>query len=123
MDTENLALKTKLSVLWLFTEMAFVDFSILASMELGTKQAGPEELLQSVIILLPPLVMAFLSLTLKDKANRWANIIVGIVFAGFMLIASSIGLAQTAAYSILMILSGFVATVLIVWYAYKWPKG
>jgi len=92
-------------------------------MELGTKQAGPEELLQSVIILLPPLVMAFLSLTLKDKANRWANIIVGIVFAGFMLIASSIGLAQTAAYSILMILSGFVATVLIVWYAYKWPKG
>jgi len=123
MDTENLALKTKLSVLWLFTEVAFVDFSILAGMELGAKQAGPEELLLSAIILLVPLVMAFLSLTLKDSTNRWANIIVGIVFASFMLIASGISLAQRVTYSILMILSGLVATVLIVWYAYKWTKG
>jgi len=123
MDTENLALKTKLSVLWLFTEVAFVDFSILAGMELGAKQAGPEELLLSAIILLVPLVMAFLSLTLKDSTNRWANIIVGIVFASFMLIASGISLAQRVTYSILMILSGLVATVLIVRYAYKWTKG
>jgi len=119
---ENLFYKLRLSVLWLFTGVAILDFSILASMELGAKQAGPEELLLSAIILLVPLVMAFLSLTLKDSTNRLANIIVGIVFAGFMLIAVVL-LAQSAAYSMLMMLSGLVATVLIVWYAYKWPKG
>ena len=38
------------------------------------------------IILAIPILMSFLSLTLKDKANRWANIIIGIFFTGFNLI-------------------------------------
>ena len=32
------------------------------------------------ILMVIPIVMVFLSLTLKNPANRWANIIVAIVF-------------------------------------------
>jgi hypothetical protein len=83
---------------------------------------GPELLLGFSIILLVPSVMAFLSLTLKDSTNRWANIIVGIVWIGLSLndlYTYLTKLSAYSAYSILMWLSGRVATVLIVWYAWK----
>jgi hypothetical protein len=39
----------------------------------------------AILFLIAPL-MAFLSLTLKDSINRWANIIVGIVITAFGLL-------------------------------------
>ena len=63
--------------------------------------------------------MAFLSLTLKDSMNRWANIIVGIVYTALNLISL---IDALAVHGILMWVSGAVATALIVWYAWKWPK-
>jgi hypothetical protein len=80
---------------------------------------GPEVLFVLAAILLVPLVMAFLTLTLKDKANRWTNIIVGIVFVGL----GALNFADPAmhtAHGILMSIALFIAPVLIVWYAYKW---
>jgi hypothetical protein len=117
-------------VLWLFYEVAFVVDMLLGFMEPGAveqvmagevegMQIGPELLLLFAIVLLVPLVMAFLSLTLKDSINRWANIIMGAVFTGLMLIALVELLAQPAAYSILLTLSKVVAGALIVWYALK----
>ena len=68
----------------------------------------------------PPSVMVFLSLTLKAKANRWANIIVGIVYlgvlGGFFLMGEN-----PAWYIVYNIVEG-VLIALIVWYAWKWPK-
>jgi hypothetical protein len=69
--------------------------------------------------MLGPLVMAFLSLTLEDSINRWANIIVGIVYTALNLISL---IDALTAHGILMWVSGAVATALIVWYAWKWPK-
>jgi hypothetical protein len=117
-------------VLWLFYEVAFVVDMLLGFMEPGAveqvmagevegMQIGPELLLLFAIVLLVPLVMAFLSLTLKDFINRWANIIMGAIFTGLMLIALVELLAQPAAYSILLTLSKVVAGALIVWYALK----
>lgn len=79
-------------------------------------------LVLAISMLIPP-VLAFLSLALKDKVNRWANIILGIVFAGFAIIFPLDYLAQQSAYSGFMILIGIVqvvTTALIVWYAWKW---
>ena len=83
---------------------------------------GPEVLLLFAILLLVPLIMAFLSLTLKNPTNRWANIIVGIVFTGVQLFALIETLAQPSAWTILMEISKVVVAALIVWYAWKWPK-
>jgi len=123
--------KVRVSVLWLFYAVAFLVVMILASFEPGVlkqfldtgemegMKIGPEILLLFAVLLLVPLVMAFVSVTLRDSVNRWANIVVGIVFAGFQLVALIGTLAQPSAWAILMESSKVVAPALIVWYAWK----
>ena len=91
----------------------------LLSGEIGGEKIGPEMLLLFATIVLVPLTMAFLSLTLKNSANRWASIIVGIVFVVIQVVALSETAAQPSAWMILMELSKLVAPALIVWYAWK----
>ena len=67
--------------------------------------------------------MAWLSLTLKDSANRWTNVVLGILLA----IAFVYGLVESASkgHSAAVLVDksiGFVALALIVWYAWRWPK-
>ena len=133
---ENLALRTKLSVLWLFWIFGFLVHMFLALFEKGVIeqiiagefvgiQITSGAMLFFAIFMLVPLVMAPVSLILKDKANRWANVIVGIVYTG-LCVFDSIGTAifdisALSAYAILMYISHIVASALIVWYAWKWP--
>ncbi len=78
-------------MLWLFSAVAFLAHQILVLLEPGVMaqimagevegtKIGPELILLFAILFLVPLIMAFLSLTLKDPINRLANIIVGAVF-------------------------------------------
>ena len=120
---DDLIWKVRISVLWLIYDVALLVYMILESAELGVvEQAGPELLLLFAVVLLVPLVMAFLSLTLKGSMNRWVNIIVGIVYAVFELLALSEVAVKPSAWAILMILSKLVVLALVVWYAWKWPK-
>ncbi len=119
--------KIKIAVLWLIYAVVGVGSGffmlweegvieqIIAGEIMGT-EITPEIILVDTIFLLIPLVMAFLSLTLKDSINRWANIIVSIFSIGLMLFAFT---ELTAPYAILMNLSMIVAAALIVWYAWK----
>jgi hypothetical protein len=123
--------KIKISVLWLFYTVAFLAVLQLGSLEPGVLQEflstgeiegmkiTPELLLFFAILMLVPLAMAFLSLTLKDSTNRWANIIVGIVYTGFQLFALIETMAKPSAYAVLMELTKVVVPALIVWYAWK----
>jgi uncharacterized membrane protein HdeD (DUF308 family) len=130
---ENLALKIKISILWLFYVVALVAYMTLAGFEPGALEqvmAGeidgmkitPELMLLFAILFLAPLIMAVLTLTLKDKANRWTNLIVGTVFVIIQIAALAETLAQPSAWTILMEISKLIAPALILWYAYKWPK-
>jgi hypothetical protein len=124
--------KVKISVLWLIIDVAYLADLVLGFMEpgflqqfltsgeiLGTK-IGLEFLFVTAVALLVPLVMAFLSLTLKNSINRWINIIVGVVYVALWIIALIGPLAQhPVAYSILITLSKLVASAVIVWYAYN----
>ena len=75
--------------------------------------------LVSAIWMTIPVVMLFLSLTLNYKANRWSNIIVAI----FFVVLNLIGLGSYPwGYDKFLIIVGFVFNILIVWYAWKWPK-
>ena len=122
--------KIKVSVLWLFASIAFLAHQIILLMEPGIiaqLMAGIAEgqkissgtILFSSILMLIPMIMAFLSLTLKGSLNRWLNIIVGTVFAVLWFI--SVTEAAKSAYwgGALMTLSAAVASALIVWYAWK----
>jgi hypothetical protein len=117
-------------VLWLFASIAFLAHQILVLMEPGIiaqlmageaegQKIGPELILFFAILMLVPMVMAFLSLTLKGSMNRWLNIIVGSVFAVFWFVGV-VDAAQSAYWGgALMTLSAIVASVLIVWYSWK----
>ena len=127
---ENLALKIRLSVLWIFMAVAFyrcthyldpgVIEEILAGMH--AQWQSPEMLLLVALFWLISFTMAFLSVTLKDSPNRWANIILGIVFTVFNIYHITIHLADPTAHQLLIVASTVLAAVLIVWYAWKWPK-
>jgi hypothetical protein len=123
--------KIKISVLWLFYAVAFLVVLQLGSLEPGVLQQflltgeiggmkiTPELLLFFAVLMLVPLMMAFLSLTLKDSMNRWANIIVGIVYTGFQLFALVETMAEPSAYAVPMEVSKVVVPALVVWYAWK----
>ncbi|MCC4769409.1 hypothetical protein FXV91_04095 [Methanosarcina sp. DH2] len=117
-------------MLWLFASIAFLAHQILVLMEPGIiadlmageaegQKIGPELILFFAILMLVPMLMAFLSLTLKDSMDRWVNIIVGAIFAVLWLV-SVVDAAQSAYWGgALMTLSAVVASALIVWYAWK----
>jgi hypothetical protein len=123
--------RIKISVLWLFKDIALLTALTLGSLEPGVLEEflstgtisgikiGPEVLLLFALLVLVPLMMAFLSLILNSSADRWSNITLGIVFT----VLGFIDLAETAenpsAWAILIGLSEIAATVLIVWYAWK----
>ncbi|HWQ20951.1 MAG TPA: DUF6326 family protein, partial [Methanotrichaceae archaeon] len=120
--------KIKISVLWLFTAIAILAHQILVLMEPGIiaqlmagiaegAKIGPELILFFAILMLVPLVMAFLSLTLNDSMNRRVNITVGAVSAAFWFVGV-VSAARSAYWGeALMTFSAFVASVLIVWHA------
>ena len=96
-------LRIKLAMLWLFWIVAFLIHMFLGFFEKGVIekiiageftgiQITPDTMLLFAIFMLVPLVMAFLSLTLKDKATRWANVVLGIVYTG-LCVFDSIGTA------------------------------
>ncbi|MDH5450415.1 MAG: DUF6326 family protein [Candidatus Bathyarchaeota archaeon] len=132
---EDLALKIRFAVLWLFvavtmsasTMLYFIVPGVIEEIRAGEivgMQATPELLLvMAIMYYWVPLVMAVMSLTLKDKANRWANIILGIFYVGFILFELIMNIITVAyPYMILMDTSVIVAAAVIASYAWKWPK-
>jgi len=130
---ENLALKTRLAVLWLFvavtmsanTLLYLLVPGVLDEIRAGTvvgMQAGSALLLtMAVMYYWVPLVMAVLSLTLKDRVNRWASIILGVFYAVFILFELFMNVTTVAyPYVKLMDTSAIIVAVLIAYYAWKW---
>jgi hypothetical protein len=125
---EILRWKTRIAVLWIFMAVAMSAHSILYFMEPGAvaevegMQLSAGMLLFMALFWWVPLVMAVLSLTLKDSANRWANFVVGIVFTILNIVHLAEHLAEPSADMILLIGSTIVVTGLIAWFAWRWPK-
>jgi hypothetical protein len=130
---ENLALKTRLAVLWLFvavtmsanTLLYLIVPGVIDEIRAGTvvgMQAGQGLLLTMAIMYYwVPLVMAVVSLTLKDKVNRWASIVLGVFYVGFIFFELFMNVTTVAyPYVILMDTSAIVVAALIAYYAWKW---
>ena len=65
-----------------------------------------------------PSLMIFLSLILPPAANRWINILLGAVYSVIMLLA----MQNSCRFYVLLGLIEIVLTLLIIWYAWTWPK-
>jgi hypothetical protein len=83
---------------------------------LGTKPTQGMWLFVAALMLIP-IVMLVLTLTIKNPAIRWANIIVPVLLVVFNLLGFS-GFPGT--YDRFLLLVSFVFNALTVWYAWKW---
>ena len=121
-------LKMKLSALWVALMLLYIYADIFSLHRPGqieemiSGRMGPFPVTQGTllvfsILMMIPAVMVFLSLTLKPKLNRWANIILGVLYT-FVNISNLIG--ETWAYYIFFGILEIMLTFLIVGYAWKW---
>ena len=76
-------------------------------------------MLGMAILMLIPIVMVFLSLTLKYPVIRWVSIVVAV----FLFLFNLVGLpTYPSLYDQFLIVVGLVFNALTVWYAWKWSK-
>ena len=116
--------KIKLSALWVSLMLTYLLGDVLRIFSgdfnagaIGDKQISQGMYLGMAVLMVIPIVMVFLSLTLKYKANRWANIAVAIFFFLF----NAVGLpTYPSIYDQFLIVVGLVFNVLTVWFAWKW---
>ena len=130
LEDVKINVKIKLSALWVAVMCLYIYVDIFDLYRPGEMEhiiagnMGPfpttqVSLLNAMILMTIPILMIFLSLTLKAKANRWTNIIVGILYI-VVVIGNVIG--ESWAFYIFGSIVELVLTALIVWYAWKWPK-
>jgi len=116
--------RIKLSAIWVSLMLTYLlgDVLRIFSGDFEAGEIGGMEITQAMylglaILMVIPIIMVFLSLTLKQRVNRWANIIVAIFFFVFNLIGLP---TYPSAYDQFLIVVGLGFNVLTVWYAWKW---
>src|SRR5512133_2722841 len=91
-----------------------------------TKPFGVSPELVSVyaLVLVGHVLMSGLSLTLKPPVSRWANRIIGIFYALFILVfeVNHLFVWRSAGYEIVWSTAQLVFSLLVVWYAWKWTN-
>lgn len=85
--------------------------------EIGGKPITQGLLLGIALLMVIPVIMVFLSLTLSYPLNRWANIIVALLFFGFNLIGLP---TYPSAYDKFLIAVSLGFNLLTIWYAWNW---
>jgi len=131
LEDVKINVKTKLSALWVTLMLFYIYADILGfytpgnienvvSGEIGGVQITEGFLLIMAIWMAIPSVMVFLSLTLKATANRWLNIIVGVL--SFVVLGATFFAGEISSrYTLQAIVEGLLI-VLIVWHAWRWPR-
>ena len=130
LENVKINVKIRLSALWVTLMLCYIYADILSLFSPGAVEEiiagkmGPfpvtqGALLSAAILMIVPALMVLLSLVLNSKASRWTNIIIGILFT-FVSIGNLIG--ETWAYYLVFGFIEIVLTVLVVIYAWKWPK-
>lgn len=116
-------IKVRLSTLWIFVMFNMVFADIVGFLNPGTLEEmmamklPPGALLLFAILLEIPIAMIVLSRLLKYKANRWANIVAGIITILWV-----IGGGNTSASYIFFATIEVACMALIIWSAWKWNE-
>ncbi len=120
--------KLKLSALWATTVLCYIYGDLFGFFkqetltEIVSGKAGPigtqAGLLAAALSVAIPSAMVILSLVLKPVISRWANIILGVAYTIIMLVT----LQGAWMYYVFLGVIEIVLTLLIVWYAWHWPK-
>jgi hypothetical protein len=129
MNEMKIHVKIKLSALWTAVMFCYIYGDIFRLFKHGEIQemlegrmwslpVTQELLLGTSIVMAIPSVMVFLSLALKPSLNRWLNIVLGVTYTALVLYT----MPGAWAFYIFLGIVEVALTVLIVWYAWSWPK-
>ncbi|HEX6303072.1 MAG TPA: DUF6326 family protein [Anaerolineales bacterium] len=128
LKTITMDVKAKLSTAWLFVLLNVIFRDIhesispahLEEVMTGTVngiQITEELLLLGAVLVEIPIAMVLLSRILNYRANRWANMIAGVLT--ILVVLSSV---PADFDDIFFMIIEIVSLLLIIWYAWKWPK-
>ena len=132
LEDRKVNVKAKLALLWVALMFLYIYndiFSLyqpghvadLVEGELEGVQFTQTLLFGAAILMALPSFMVLLSLTLKARANRLVNIIIGIFQVLVLIGTQFVGEGETWYYWRLNELFEAVFMVLIIWTAWKWP--
>ena len=130
--TAEMNIKVKLSTLWIFAMFNYLYADVMSLMDpeglknimtgqVGSIQITQGFLLGAAILMETAIAMVLLSRVLKYGANRWANIIAGVIHTAAVFLSMFVG-TTPALYYLLFGTIEIVCTLFIVWYAWRWPK-
>jgi hypothetical protein len=117
-------IQIKLSAIWVALMLTYLLGDVLRIFsgdfkagEIGGMQVSQAMYLGMAVMMVIPILMVLLTLVLNQPVNRWANIIVPIIFFIFNLIGLP---TYPSAYDKFLIIVGLGFNLLTVWYAWKW---
>jgi hypothetical protein len=130
LEDVKVGVRLKMSALWIATLFLFAYgdiFGFFKPGQIGEVISGQVSgikitqvfLLGASVYIAIASVMVFLSLVLKPRVNRWTNIVLAVLY--IVSIAASV-VGETWAYFIFLSIAEIGLLLLIVWYAWKWPR-
>jgi hypothetical protein len=132
LEDRSVNVKAKLALLWVALMFFYIYNDILSIFQPGHAaelvkgqlegvQFTPSLLFAAAVLQAGPSIMILLSLTLKARANRLANIIVGVLYLLVLIGTQFVGQGETWIYWRLYELFEVLFLGLIIWTAWKWP--
>lgn len=123
--------KIKLAFLWTSVTLLYL-YGDYFELYVPNKTAGlvngdnlldsPFKLFLAAFLLAIPALMVFLSILLKPQINKILNLVIGLFFTTIMIFIGITSIVSWRAFYVFYALLESIITIIIVWYAIKWPK-
>jgi len=113
--------KVILSTLWIFALLNYIYadiFTLFFNTEAQTETMTAGAVMGFAFLMETAIAMVLLSRILKYGANRWANIVAGVIHTA--LVSWSLSGGTPPAFYIFFAAIEILCTLFIVWYAWKW---
>lgn len=113
--------KVILSTLWIFALLNYIYadiFTLFFNTEAQTEIMTAGAVVGFAFLMETAIAMVLLSRILKYEANRWANIVAGVIHTA--LVSWSLSVGTSPAFYIFFAAIEILCTLFIVWYAWKW---
>ena len=123
--------KIKLAALWTSVMFCYIYedyFELYVPKKLERIISGdgllntPMKLFSASFVLIIPALMIFLSILLIPKLSRLLNIIFGTLYTALMLWIASNYSDKWLTFALSFAIIESIITLIIVWYAWKWPR-
>lgn len=125
--------KIKLSALWVTVMLLYIYGDIFSMFvpghieklmqgKMGLGTTTPGKLVITSVMMTIPALMVCLSVLLKPALNRWLNIIFGVIYTAIIVLAMLSARDPWWVFYQFLGIVEIIITLLIVWYAWKWPK-